>query len=82
MTMLSAPRAVTYEGQPAELRVLRNNGYCWGVVYAPGTWDQLCHVDLEQDMYEDQDDEALDAMEGALAEGVGLDPTCAGEREA
>jgi hypothetical protein len=55
---------ITYQGQPAELSVIRNDGVCWGrLVTAQGAkYDVECPVD----QYEEDDSDALDAFSEAL----------------
>jgi hypothetical protein len=41
----SEPFQFVFRGQPAEMRVLRNSGHCWGRISAPGS-----KLDVEADI--------------------------------
>lgn len=58
--MISHAVPFTYKGQDAQMRVLRNNGYCWGrMVLADGT---EVDVSTNTDHYDDTDTEAAEAF--------------------
>lgn len=62
MTLYSQARRVTFQGRPADLRVVRNNGHCWGRIQtADGR-----RFDVEtqdEDIYDLDDELALDNLE-------------------
>jgi hypothetical protein len=64
---------VTYRGNPAQIRVLRRDGYCWGrLIFDDGLeYD----IDTEEDLYDWDDGDAADQLEhearcGLLSEPV------------
>jgi hypothetical protein len=64
--LLSHPRTINFQGKPATLRVLRNNGFCWGRLSLE---DGTVHdVESDEDWYDDEDEDALDAFESVLRE--------------
>ena len=55
----------TYEGKPAQMYVLRNDGYCWGRIVTES--GQELDVTTEADHYDQEDEIAADAfIEAAL----------------
>lgn len=56
---LSDPFPFTYQGRPAEMRVCRNNGYCWGQISCGGT---VFEIETRVDHYERTDEDAAQAF--------------------
>lgn len=60
--LISHARRIQWRGKPADLRVVRNDGYCWGLlVDGEAAWD----VSTRRDLYDYCDTDALDAFERA-----------------
>lgn len=58
----SHARPLTYQGRPAQLSVIRSNGYCWGRIRFPdGSHPK--DVVTTDDLYERTDEDALDELE-------------------
>lgn len=58
--LFTDPREFTFNGEKAQLVIVRNNGFCWGEVKtASGTrWA----VDPEADVYDEEDDCAAELI--------------------
>jgi len=71
MTIISQPRSIRFQGAPATLRVLRNNGRCWGRL----TTRDGRRFDVEtadEDLYDLDDELALDNLEAFAMEEENL----------
>lgn len=63
---------ITIKGKPAQVRVVRNNGYCWGrVIFKDG---KEFDVSIQRDHYERIDEEAAASFERAAKRGKLLEP--------
>lgn len=76
--LISHHRTIDYHGAPAELMVVRNDGYCWGrIVTAAGQ-----HLDVdpptedgaEVDLYDETDTDALDVLEAQARDDANVSP--------
>lgn len=65
----SATRAITHEGKPAQLSVIRNDGHCWGRIRFEDEQQPQLDVVTRKDCYEDEDSVALDTFERAAKRG-------------
>lgn len=59
--LISHPRHLVLKRRAARLYVLRNNGYCWGRLIFDGGEEH--DIVTRADLYDRQDEEALDALE-------------------
>jgi hypothetical protein len=58
---------ITFKGQPAQLRVVRNDGFCWGrLVLKSG---EELDIETGRDQYERADEDAAVAFENAAKRG-------------
>lgn len=67
----SNARQITFQGKPATLYVIRNNGECWGRLVAGG---EQFDVSANQDLYDEDDEWALDLFEEAAKLGSNVEP--------
>ena len=59
MTTVSKSLDVQFRGKPAELVIMRNDGFCWGRIDSPmGQFDVI----PQNDLYDETDDTALECM--------------------
>jgi hypothetical protein len=65
--LISHPRPIIFRGAPAELRVVRNNGSCWGTLNAAGQRFDVVTPD-DDDLYDESDEDALDVLEALAAD--------------
>lgn len=65
----SASRAITHDGKPAQLSVIRNDGYCWGRIRFQDDREPQLDVMTRKDCYDDDDTAALDTFERAAKRG-------------
>lgn len=62
---------VTYQGNPATLAVMRNDGHCWGRLrQGEAQWD----VTPKGDLYDYPDGDALDLLVRALRNPKNVEP--------
>lgn len=57
----SASKAITYQGKPARISVMRNDGFCWGRIRLADDGTQL-DVTTRRDQYDEPDEVALAAF--------------------
>jgi hypothetical protein len=57
----SDPIPVTIKGRAAQMRVIRNSGFCWGRIIYPDNMEADVHP--QRDFYNWTDEEAVRAME-------------------
>ena len=57
--ILSDPFPFALKGKPAQLRVIRNNGACWGEIRCG---KERYRVDSRRDLYEQADEDAAQAL--------------------
>lgn len=70
--LISHARRITFRGKSADLRVLRNDGYCWGLlVDGVNAFD----VSTRRDHYGRIDEDALDAFERAARNPKCIEPS-------
>ena len=66
MTVYSQAYPFRLMGEPAELRVVRNQGYCWGEVNTSSDAKDLkikdMQVESRRDLYGKDDDEAAEVL--------------------
>lgn len=66
MATLSAPFPIVFRGQAADLRVVRNNGFCWGEVRTPAGDTITVDCDTPEDLYDEDDCTAAEVLAGFL----------------
>ena len=72
---LSAPITIQFRGHDAQLRVVRNEAFCWGRITARG--EQLFDVNPPRDLYDQPDDKALAALAGYAHDESCVEPSLA-----
>lgn len=71
MTIISQPRSIRFQGAPATLRVLRNNGHCWGRLTTRD--GRRFNVETaDEDLYDLDDELALNNLEAFATEEENL----------
>lgn len=72
MSLISAPYPFTYKRQPAEMHVIKNDGFCWGIfVLKDGT---NLEVSTARDYYDSDEERAVDAFINAAKRGKATEP--------
>lgn len=69
---LSHTTPIAFRGERAQLTILRNDGYCWGrIVTSTG---KNFDVQTEEDWYDLDDADAMDAAEEAAKDPANVSP--------
>lgn len=73
MTDIRTVLSTTYRGQPAQISVLRNNGYCWGQLVTKSLGQFT--IDLDRDLYDCGDAEVAEELDAIVQQAQGdLEP--------
>ncbi|MBT2325506.1 hypothetical protein J7E62_24540 [Variovorax paradoxus] len=75
--IMSDAVAVTFRGEPATLRVMRNDGYCWGRIVAYDKQQFDVSVPDDEDVYDDCDEHALERFEECMHDEILVSPAVA-----
>lgn len=75
--LISYTNPIEFQGQQAEIRVLRNDGFCWGHITAAGgrQFDVNPRENGEDlDLYDEADADALETLERLAQDPTNVSP--------